>query len=183
MDVVAAEPRIAQRGEREAPLMPGVDDVPDRRRFRHDSEPAERIGALEDPERLLRDALPRHAVESVAAGDEVAFERLRHPAFVVSHLRRGLGQIVEANIPRLLDDPPAVAVPDSVELLGDRGLPVGHHRLARVGLGVDKKRLAALPDYPAAVMFATFSVQPLLKPSTLERASPIQVRAHRRECA
>ena len=49
LDVIAAQHGIAQRSEREAPLMPGVDDISDRRRLRHDAEPAERIGAFRKP--------------------------------------------------------------------------------------------------------------------------------------
>ena len=70
---------------------------------------------------------------------------------------------MELDILRFLDDAPAVALPDPVELLGDRGLPVRPHRLARVRLGVDEKRLAALPDDKGSVMRMTFAVHALAR--------------------
>ena len=99
-------------------------------------------------------------MEPVAAGDEVAFERLGYAALVVSHLRRGRGQIVELDILRFFDDASAVALPDPVQFLGDRGLSVRPHRPAGVRLGVDEKRIAVLPDDEAAVMRMTFAIHP-----------------------
>src|ERR1700677_292896 len=88
LDVVAAQHGVAQRGECKASVVPGVNDIPDRRRFRHDAERAERIGALEYSQHGLRNALAGYAVEPVAAGDEVAVDRFGYAALVVSHLRR-----------------------------------------------------------------------------------------------
>ena len=100
-------------------------------------------------------------MEPVAAGDEVAFERLGCAALLVSHLRRGRGQVVELDILRFFNDASAVALPDPVQFLGDRRLPVRPHRPAGVRLGVDEKRLAVLPDDEAAVMRMAFAVHPL----------------------
>ena len=102
--------------------------------------------------------MARHAVEPVAAGDEVAFEGHGRAGLIVSHLRRGACQIVELDILRLFDDASAVAFPDPVQFFGDRGLPMRPHRFARVGLGVDEKRIAVLPDDEAAVMRMTFAI-------------------------
>ena len=65
---------------------------------------------------------------------------------------------MELDILRFFDDASAVAFPDPVQFLGDRGLPVRPHRLARVRFGVDEKWLAVLPDDEAAVMRMAFAI-------------------------
>ncbi len=99
-------------------------------------------------------------MEPVAAGDEVAFERLSRAALLEGHLWRRGRQVVEPDILRLFDDASAVALPDPVQLLGDRRLPVRPHRPAGMGLRVDKEGLAVLPDDEAAVMRMAFAVHP-----------------------
>src|SRR5437764_8827048 len=57
--------------------MIGIDQlVIGRRRFRQDADPAERIFAIVDPERIGGNARPANAVKAVAAGDEIAIELL-----------------------------------------------------------------------------------------------------------
>ena len=46
LDVVAAQHRVAHRGQREAAAVVAIADVRVRRRLRHDAEPAERIALL-----------------------------------------------------------------------------------------------------------------------------------------
>ena len=70
---------------------------------------------------------------------------------------------MELDVLRFFNDASAVAFPDAVEFLGDRGLPVRPHRLARVRLGVDEKRLAVLPDDEAPVMRMTFAIHALAR--------------------
>ena len=65
---------------------------------------------------------------------------------------------MELDILRFFDDASAVAFPDPVQFLGDRGLSVRPHRPAGVRLGVDEKRVAVLPDDQAAVMRMTFAI-------------------------
>ena len=79
-------------------------------------------------------------------------------ALVVGHLRRGRSDVVKLDIFRFFDDASAVALPDPVEFLGDRGLPVRPHWPAGMRLRVDEERLAVLPDDPAAVVRMTFAI-------------------------
>ena len=75
LEVVARQLGPAQREQREAALVVGVDELVHRRRdLREDPEPAERVLALERAQHAGGDALAADAVEAVAAGDEVALE-------------------------------------------------------------------------------------------------------------
>ncbi len=47
---------------------------------------------------------------------------LGHAALSEGHLGRGAGYVVEVDVLRLFNDPSAVAFPDPVQFLGDRGL-------------------------------------------------------------
>ena len=69
--------------------------------------------------------------------------------------------LVELNVLRLFDDPPSVALPEAIQLLGDRGLTVRPHRPAGMRFRVDEKGLAVLPDNEASVMRMAFAVHPL----------------------
>ena len=71
---------------------------------------------------------------------------------------------MEQDVLRFLDDAPAIALPDPVEFLGDRRLPVRPHRPAGMRLGVDEERLAVLPGDEAAVMRMALAVHPLSGP-------------------
>ena len=161
LDVVAAEHRIAARRKGETALVARINDVADRRRLRHDPQPAERIGALESPQHRRRNALPRDAMETVAAGDEIASDGMGPSGLLVGDLRLGVGKVNEADILRPVDDAAAFALADAIELLGDRRLPVRPHRLAAVLDRVDQKRLAILPGDEASIVGVAFMVHPL----------------------
>ena len=107
--------------------------------------------------------MARHAVEPVAAGDEVAFQRIRDAAFHEGQFGRGGSCVVELDILRLFDDPSAVALPKPVQFFGDRRLSMRPHRPAGVRLGVDEEGRAVLPDNEAAVMRMAFAVHPLAR--------------------
>ena len=76
LHVVAAEHRVALRREREAAWAVAVHDVLERRRLRHDPEPAERVRLLVGPQHRRRDRRLGRAVEAVAADDELAVDPL-----------------------------------------------------------------------------------------------------------
>ena len=99
-------------------------------------------------------------MKPVAAGDEVAFERLGHAILLVSDLRRAAGQAMQLDVFRLFDDAAAVAFPDPVQFLGDRRLAVRPHRPAGMLPRIDRERLAVLPRDPRAVMRMAFAVHP-----------------------
>ena len=71
---------------------------------------------------------------------------------------------MELDILRFFNNACAVALSKPEQLLGDRGLPIRDHWPAGIALGVNEKRLAVLPDDPAAVMLAAFIFHPLVKP-------------------
>src|ERR1700681_4205988 len=67
--------RRAHAIERESALMVGVDQlIMGGRRDGQDAEPCERIRALEGGEHASGNRWPAHAVKTVAAGDDVAYE-------------------------------------------------------------------------------------------------------------
>ena len=85
------------------------------------------------------------------------------PPFWKVTLGAARGYVVELDVLRLFNDASAVALPDPVQFLGDRGLAVRPHRPAGVRLGVDEEGLAVLPDDEAAVMRMAFAVHPLAR--------------------
>ena len=98
--------------EREAAVGVGVDQfVIRRRRLRQDAEPAERIVALEHAEHAVGKARPADAVETVAAGDEVAFDLLRLAAMREADLRPLRGQLMDADAVNLEQQRPAIGEP------------------------------------------------------------------------
>src|ERR1700681_458358 len=72
LNVIAAQHWRTLGSQRKAPRVLGVNDVFERRRFRHDRQPTERIYALEGRENRARDALARYAMKTITAGDEIA---------------------------------------------------------------------------------------------------------------
>src|SRR5271166_6830776 len=134
----------------------------------HDSEPAEGVGAFEGSDERRRNAPARDAVKPVASGDEIAGERAGLSVLLVNHLGRSAGDVLEADVLRLIDDQSAVALAHAVELLGDRRLAVRNHRLAAMRSGVDQEGLAILPRDPAAVVDVAFLVHPLPDPGVAQ---------------
>ena len=59
---------------------------------------------------------------------------------------------MQADIVSFVDNLPAGRIVGRVQLLGDRGLSIGHHRLAGELLGRNEERRPSLPGYPRAVV-------------------------------
>src|SRR4029077_8032990 len=76
LDVVAAEHRIALRGERKTAAVIAIANFRIGRRLRHDAEPAERIALLVGLGQGSRDRGAADAMRAVAAGDVVAVDAL-----------------------------------------------------------------------------------------------------------
>ena len=73
LEVEPGDLRRAHAVEREAAVVPGVDELlARRRRLREDAEPAEGVLAREDAQDAVGNAVAADAVESVATGDDVA---------------------------------------------------------------------------------------------------------------
>src|SRR5207248_192758 len=85
LDVVAAEHRASLRSECEAALRVTVRDFLERRHLGEDAEPAEWVHLLQLGEHARRETLARHAMEAVAAGDEVAVDLGALAALAIAH--------------------------------------------------------------------------------------------------
>src|SRR6185295_8300483 len=116
----------------------GIHDLIERRRLGHDAEPAERIGALEGPHQVFRNAVARHAMLAVAAGDIVAFQPLRLAVLLESDPGLFAVEIVKRYLPDIVDYATAVARSRPVKLLGDGGLAERPHLFAGMPLGIDQ---------------------------------------------
>src|SRR5262249_39771624 len=131
LHVAAAARGRAHAAQREAPLVVHVDQL-----LRHGrglgehAEPAERVDALVRADRRSRHALPRHAVEAVAAGNEIAFHLLVAAVRVEAHARMRV-DAVQAHVVGL------------VHALRVRGGARVHQVLRDLGLAVDDDLLAA----------------------------------------
>ena len=125
LDVEARELGAAQGQQRKAALVVGVDELVVRRRHgREDAEPGVGVLALERPQHALRDRAARDAVEAVAAGDDVAFDRDR--CAVVGELdpRALRVEVVQRHVLDLEQERRAGVEPRGDEVLHDLGLPV-----------------------------------------------------------
>src|SRR6185436_12405035 len=97
LHVVATARATAHAAQREAAFVVEVDQlVRHRRHVGQQPEPAERINLLVQPEAIRRHAGAAHAVKTVAAGDEVAFDRVRLSAPPVAHARARAVEAVHA---------------------------------------------------------------------------------------
>src|SRR4029078_11994566 len=91
-------------------------------RLAQDAEPAERIDAVVVVQHPGRDARPAHAMEAVAAGDELAFDPLGLAVVPEADGRRAAVEIMDAGVLDLEQDRAAVGEPLR-DHVGD-GLPL-----------------------------------------------------------
>jgi hypothetical protein len=158
LDVVAAARRRAHRAERKALRVTHIDELlRDRRRVAQEPEPAERIDPLVVLDRAVRHALAADAVKAVAAGDEIAIDRLRLAVGPIGHARPFAQNIVQRDILRLVDGRGAGGGAAVHQILGDLGLPVDHDGLAGQRLEVDAMPHPVDADL-RAVMHEAFAV-------------------------
>src|SRR5260221_10401272 len=129
-----------------------VRDLLERRRLRQAGEPAERIELLVFP--LLRDATARDAVETIAAGNEVAVELPRFAA-----VRETDGPVEQLHIGSLGDDLRAAPVSRGKQVLLQARLPIGDEALAAVPVDVDEEAPAPGPDDAHAVVHMAPAIQ------------------------
>ena len=99
-------------------------------------------------------------MEPVAADHEIAFDLLDGPILLERDEGRIGGQIMQCDACRVVDDPPAIPVARRVQILGDRGLAIGHHLFAGVFRRVDENLPRSLPDDVAAVMGVALAIHP-----------------------
>src|SRR4051812_29787515 len=129
LEVEAADRRRAQAAQAEAALVVGVDQLLRRRRdLGEDPEPGEGIDTVELGEHAGRDRLARHAVEAVAAGDDVALERLRLALVCERDARRVAVDALEAEVGDLEADVAARLEAAGDEVLDDLLLAVDGDR-------------------------------------------------------
>ncbi len=129
LDVEPADLRRAQAVQREAALVPRVDELVGRRRhLGQDAQPREREVALVHPQRAGRDRRPRHAVRSVAAGHEVAAQLVGLPVRAIAHQRPRGVEIRQRHVLDLEPDRPAGRQARGDEVLDHLLLPVDRDR-------------------------------------------------------
>src|SRR6476661_9199448 len=128
----------AHGAERKAAGMVGIDQlVADRRRLGQNTEPAERIDPLELLDRRSRNAGAADSVKAVAAGDEVAIERVGDAVLDPGYARVTAVEIVRLHILGLVDGSKAGGFPRIHQVERDLGLAIDHDRLTGRGLHVD----------------------------------------------
>ena len=138
LQVIAAAVGRAHGAEREAALMVDIDQLMrDRRGFRQDAEPAERIDPLIGLDRRRLDAGAADAVKAVAAGDEVAGDLVGDAVLHIGDARMVGVEIMRRDVGGLVDrgQPRRLAGVHQVER--HLGLAVDHHALAGGGMHVD----------------------------------------------
>src|SRR5471032_1252336 len=142
----------------------------DRWRLRQDTEPAERIGALEDLQRGWRHALAAHAMEAIAAGDEVARDLVADAVLGVAHARAVAVEVVQAHVVGLEDDLETGLVARVHEIARDFGLAVdGDGLAAGCGFHIDTVARSAERHFHA-VVDETLAMQPLRRADLFEQA-------------
>ena len=152
LQVVAAARVAPHAAEGEAALVRDVDElVRHRRRVGQEAQPAERIVALEGRQRAGGHALAAHAVEAVAAGDEVARELVLVAAVAVAHDGMAAVEVVHAHVLGLVDRDGAARRARVHQVARDLGLAVDDHALAGESVEVDAVAAAGPADLDAVV--------------------------------
>src|SRR5258708_4518948 len=125
--------------------------VADWRRLRQDPEPAERIDPFERLDRRRLYAHAADAMESVAAGDEIAVDLMRKSVLDVSDARMIGVEIMRLDVGGFINrgQPSRLARVHQVER--HLGLAVDHHGLAGCGLHVDAMAAAAESELDAVM--------------------------------
>ena len=137
LDIEPAARRRAHAEQGEAARMVGVDQLlRDRLAVAQDAEPAERVDPFEHLQRRLHRA-PAHAVEAVAAGDEVTLQRLRRPLVPEPDHGRPAVEPLDRHVLGLEQDRAVASEASRDEVLGDVGLAVDRDRAPGQGLHVD----------------------------------------------
>ena len=157
LEIQPAEHRRAHGEQREAALMMHIDQlVRHRRRLREDADPGERVFAVVERQRALRNRRPAHPMKAVASGDEIA-GKLRLFAVLAKADARARLQIGKAHRFGLEQDlSPGVEVRVD-EVLHHFVLAVDRHHLAgQVGQGdamalAGKAQRQPVVDQPLAV--------------------------------
>src|SRR6516165_1056845 len=90
-------------------------------RLGQDTKPAERILALEYTQKIIRDRRTAHAMETVAACDDVAIDLLHRAFMPIADARPADLKVLQTDILGLEHDPPANAK--------SRGDQVLHHQV------------------------------------------------------
>ena len=122
------------------------------RHLGEDPEPGVRVDALAHGTHRLRDRLPAHAVEAVAAGDVVRLDHLRVAVCVDERDARVISVGVEdRGVGHLPEELLAVGLADPDEVLGDLGLAVDPDRVAARLDEVDAPALAGPLEVDAVV--------------------------------
>src|SRR6266480_4330831 len=166
LEVVAAARAAPLAAEREAALVADVDQlVRHRGRVRQHAEPAERIVLFKKLYCCRRHARAAHAVEAVAAGDEVALDFLGG-----IEADAGLGgiEILEANVKRLVHGPRAGGLARLHQIPSDLGLAVDRDRLACHRMQVDAVAAAGEGQVEPLVQHA-LGVQPRCHAGAIEQ--------------
>ena len=89
--------------------------------------------------------MPAHAMEAVAAGDVIAVDPAGLTILLIGHVWAVRREVVQCDVARFVDDLAAGRIACGIEVFGDRGLAVSHHRLARVFFRVDEESRPFLP--------------------------------------
>src|SRR6202007_1133997 len=145
LNVVAAQPRIALWSQRQATAVMCIHNLLERRRFRHDAEPTERVGALESSLHRGWNIAPGYAVEAIAACNDLTVEALLNSAMFERHIRLLTVNIMEFDALGLIDHLAAIANPDAVQFLCYGRLAEGHHLLAGKPHGIDQEKRPIFP--------------------------------------
>ena len=143
LDVVARELRRAQREERKAALVVGVDELVHRRLdVGEDAEPGEGVLTLERAQHAGRDGLAADAVEPVAAREHVAFDLVSAALVDEGDARPLRHEVVDRDVVRLEEELKPAPRAGGDQILDDLGLAVDHDRAARQ---LAKRHPMALP--------------------------------------
>ncbi len=131
LQIQPAQRRRPHRQQCEAALMADIHVLfGRRRRLGQDTQPTERILALEHAQRAGGDRWTAHPVEAVAARDHVAIDRARGAFMPIADARLVGQEVVHADILGLEHDLPADAKSCSDQVLHHVVLAVDHHMLA-----------------------------------------------------
>ncbi|MNE06135.1 hypothetical protein D3C80_987160 [compost metagenome] len=159
LQVVATAGCRALAAEDEAARVLRVDQLlADRRGVRQQAQPAKRVDALEILQDFGGNRLPRHPVETIATGNEVAVDA--HQLALLLEGQPGLVafQVMQLHIGSFIDDGRAAGLARLHQVAGHLGLAIHHHGAA-AGQRLEVDALATtIEDHFETFVNQTFAI-------------------------